>query len=87
MNNKVDRIYELAKCVYNYHLAGGHFHLVLDDGNIANSHILYCLESALNEESDIDLKEVYMELGILLLLIPYKERLKITNNYNKYANC
>lgn len=40
---------ELIRRIYKKHPAGGALHIVLDDGNMENSHIRWCLENSIPE--------------------------------------
>lgn len=59
---------------------GGSLHIVLDDGNIADHHITYCIQYA-KEQNDIEGEK----LGQLLLQASKTQRKKILNNYSLYA--
>lgn len=53
---------------------GGVFHIVLDDGNVENSHVEWCLERA-KEEGD----ELAIRLGELLMKMSKTQRLKLAD--------
>ncbi len=52
INDKTKRAAELTRLVYNDHGAGGWCHIVLDDFNIEDGHIDYCLEQIEIEPDD-----------------------------------
>ena len=66
-NKHMDTILEYCKCLYKFEgcAAGGMLHIVLDDGNIENNHILFCLNECIKhpeaEEAEIG-KLICMEL-------------------------
>jgi hypothetical protein len=72
----IDKIREL----YVSHCAGGNLHIVLDDGNIANSHIIFCLGEAIKEKDWL-----CVEICYDLLNMKWAERQKLYNNYGNYA--
>jgi hypothetical protein len=59
---------------------GGNLHIILDDGNIENNHIEYCLELSRQKN---DLKGI--ELCELLLKISKTQRNKLIHNYSLYV--
>jgi hypothetical protein len=69
-------IVELIKAFYNEpnNGAGGHLHLVTDDGNLEDDDIRFCIEQA-GDNNDL----LAMSIGYLLLSLPYKERERIWN--------
>jgi hypothetical protein len=83
--NAMARAIELAKIIYNNHCVGGHFHIVLDDGNLENRHIEWCINDAKTEEKDNDLLNVYLELGKILLNMTMSQRIKFYNKYDIYG--
>lgn len=52
--------------------AGGSLHVVLDDGNVADSHVIFCIEWAKREGDKAG--EI---IGELLLLMSSTQRLKL----------
>ena len=69
------RIKELVDIIYkNYSCVGGALHIVLDDGNIENEHIRWCLNNSICEISNIEEKKIYTECAELLLKLSYSSR-------------
>lgn len=66
-NKHMDTILEYCKCLYKLDgcACGGKLHIVLDDNNIEDTHILFCLNECIKhpeeEESEIG-KLICMEL-------------------------
>lgn len=68
------RIRELIKIIYNkYSCVGGQLHIVLDDGNIENGHIEYCLQ-CIDKIEDQEERNIYRECVELLLKLSYSAR-------------
>jgi hypothetical protein len=57
------------------HLAWGALHIVLDDGNVENKHVRFCIQSA---ESEGDTEG--LELARILLRMSKTQRLKLGNS-------
>lgn len=74
------RIRELIGIIYDkYSVVGGELHIVLDDGNIENVNIQWCLENAIAKISDEEEKKVYEECAKLLLKLSYSSRKRLIN--------
>ena len=74
------RIRELKHIIYNkYNCAGGELHIVLDDGNIEEDHIKWCLDNSIVKISDEEEKKVYTECAELLLKLSYSSRKRLVN--------
>ena len=82
MSKFEDSIVRRAKIYYGMtgNGAGGILHIVLDDGNIKNSDIEFCIALA-KEKSDY----IALELCYDLLSLPNKSRRKIIIRYDEYA--
>lgn len=70
---------KLIKLLYEVEPAGGNLHIVLDDLNVENEHLLFCskqLERKLHEKTDKGEYQVYLEMAIALYLcdMPVEER-------------
>lgn len=59
---------------------GGHFHIVLDDGNLEKHHIEWCLRQA-----EFNKDEKGIALGKILLMATKTQRAKLYKNYALYA--
>ena len=46
------------KKYYDKNPSGGALHIVLDDGNVEASHILWCLENTIAEEKDSEARKI-----------------------------
>lgn len=64
----------------NPHVGGGSLHIVLDDGNITNNDILFCIKWA-KERNDQD----GVALGEYLLTLSKTQRKKLVAQYEKYS--
>lgn len=49
----IDKLLELCKWYYSYHGAGGSLHIVLDDGNLQDTHVDFCIDYSINANFDI----------------------------------
>lgn len=63
---------------YETHPAWGSLHIVLDDGNVSDDNVRFCIESA---EQDGDTEGA--ELGRLLMGMSKTQRLKLPSAVNK----
>lgn len=71
------RIRELIKVIYNkYSCVGGQLHIVLDDENIEDGHIKYCLEG-IDKIEDQEERSIYQECAELLLKLSYSARKRL----------
>lgn len=75
---------EVLKTVREYYSkpgneAGGSLHVVLDDGNVRDSDVLFCISYA-KEAGDTDGKS----LAEILFKMSKTQRMKIYKNYSKY---
>lgn len=77
VNDGVREAARLGKIVYEYHLAGGHLHILLDDWNAEDSHITACLDFLEQERAETDDAEYMAELLCAQAFIPltYEERI------------
>lgn len=71
------RIRELIKIIYNkYSCVGGQLHIVLDDENIEDGHIKYCLQ-CIDKIEDQEERNVCKECAELLLKLSYSARKRL----------
>ena len=72
---------ELARKIYRLPdgIVGGPLHIVLDDGNLEDAHISWCVNFINNEDCDSsdELKKLCLECAEILLQLPMKSRCKI----------
>lgn len=62
----------LAQLIYNRHSGGCCLHIVLDDGNVDNDHVEFCLkEASVNEHQDC------FALAVLLRECSRTQRIKL----------
>ena len=74
------RIHELVNIIYNtYNGVGGALHIVLDDGNIEDYNINWCLDNSINEIANEEEKKIYTECAELLLKLSYSSRKRTLN--------
>ena len=62
---------ELIKEIYKKHPVGGELHIVLDDGNVENHHIQWCID---NLECDPEERELYLKCANNLLKMEEYQR-------------
>jgi hypothetical protein len=68
----VPQVLPFVRAYYNDHAAGGSLHIALDDGNLEDGNIQYCIDSA-NERGD----DAGAALGRLLLEMTRTQRAKV----------
>ena len=74
------RILELKNIIYRkYNTVGGKLHIVLDDGNVEDDNINWCLKNSIAKISDEEEKKVYTECAELLLKLSYSSRKRLIN--------
>lgn len=64
----------LKREIYKKYPVGGILHIVLDDGNLKNHHIEYCIEEIEKSEED---KELFLKCANNLLKMTQTQRLKL----------
>lgn len=73
-----ERIRELVGIIYeDYSDVGGALHIVLDDYNIEDDHIKWCLDKSIKEIVDEEEKAIYKECAELLLQLSYSSRKRL----------
>jgi len=74
------RIHELVNIIYtDYNCVGGELHLVLDNGNIEDDNIQWCLDNSIAKITNEDEKKIYTECAELLLKLSYSSRKRTLN--------
>lgn len=87
-----DNLIDLVTKLYLSHdcEAGGPLHDVLDDYNVCDGDIMWCLCNGFDkseyEEYSVEVKKLCYQIGGLLLMIPEEERLELVSNAWVYAN-
>lgn len=78
----IQQLIEAVKAYYSIHgnNVGGRLHIVLDDGNINNSDIKWCIDYASSKNDN----EAVL-LGKMLLGASLTQRRKLINNYKYYC--
>lgn len=73
------RIFQLIYELYSMEgwSAGGGFHIVLDDFNVRDKDILFCIEYTLKNDYSEESKKIACQLAGLLLFLPEEDRLKL----------
>ena len=71
---------EPCRAYYGEHAAGGSLHIVLDDGNLEDHNVDFCIEYAEKEGDGAGLA-----LARLIRSASRTQRQKLYNNYNLYA--
>ena len=74
------KLIEKCKELYDYHSAGGSLHIVLDDENTEDSHIIFSLKEAIKERDWLQ-----VEIAVELLEMTKKQRDKFVKRYSEYA--
>lgn len=68
-------IQNLIDAIYDQHPCGGPLHIVLDDGNLDDDSINWCLNNTIENCDDIVLKIISKTCAELLLQLPEEERI------------
>jgi hypothetical protein len=79
------RLKSAIRLVYSYSGVGGGLHIVLDDGNVEDHHIKWCIEEAIPTYPWADTigQRACMECARLLLETPLEDRKRIVDEYGK----
>lgn len=67
----------MFKTIYEHNEVGGNLHIVLDDMNVEDEHIQYCVDEAIPEnyhKLSPEVNAIEKELGELLLTMTEQER-------------
>lgn len=70
---------ELVGDIYNKYPAGGCLHIVLDDGNIEDGHIKFCIDEIMKLEDGRN-KEIFLVCANNLMKMTKTQRLKVYRN-------
>lgn len=68
---------DYIKTIYSISSIGGPLHIVIDDYNIENEHVLWCIHNSIEKEQNILLKELCLQVANYLLKIPESRRFEI----------
>ena len=80
-NEKVLELYSIPDCE-----TGGPLHIVLDDNNVRDNDILWCIEECFkNDKWSDDVKALVCEITGLLFLTPLDKRNEIINESWDYV--
>lgn len=82
-----NEIIELTKGLYSHEgcEVGGPLHIVLEDGNVWNNGILWCLEYVGDHDYDDDFKILCYKIGALLFMLDEEERAEIVRKAWDYV--
>lgn len=70
----VHRLYRgVDPCTRDAGLIGGHLHIVIDDGNVEDGHVAYCLEEARKDQC-----QTCITLGELLIKMSKTQRSRLS---------
>ena len=76
----VDTVVAMLEIYYKkYNCSGGSLHIVVDDGNLDDNNIEYCIEWA-NNENDV----AGFIIGTLLLKMNMRQRKNVYSKYDEY---
>ena len=83
MQNQIkQRITELRNIIYEKDCAGGALHIVLDDLNVEDDHIKWCLNNSIAEINDEQEKQIFTECANLLLQLSFSARTKLVKQFH-----
>lgn len=74
------KILRAIKRIYNSFPTGGALHIVLDDGNLGDSHILWCLENTIPKIDEKLTRRLFESCANALLELSLEEREELINN-------
>lgn len=73
-----ERILELKDIIYNdYNCVGGALHIILDDKNLDDYFIRWCINNSIPKIKDNKERQIYSECAKLLLKLSYSARCKL----------
>lgn len=67
--------------IYEKDPTGGALHICLDDLNLQDQHIIYCLKETIPQIKDPYWNAQYYYCAICLLMLSYSKRIKIVKNF------
>lgn len=76
----ITNVKKYIKNIYKHNAVGGYLHICLDDFNLEDNHIVWCLENEIPKEKDAYLHSQYYYCAICLLKLSYSKRKKIVMN-------
>lgn len=80
--HRIEQLKTAIVAVYGCSSVGGALHIVLDDENIEDHHIRWCVDECIPKEPE-DTQAIYRECARLLLETPLKLREKIVHGYGR----
>lgn len=83
---EIEEICKLVKYLYDdlREMCGGLLHIVLDDGNVEDGHIQWCIDYCNREENaDRHDKDVCIEIAQRMLKLSYTERMLIYYQWDR----
>lgn len=85
INMKIkNRINELIAIIYeNYNCVGGALHLVIDNHNLDDDDINWCINNSISNIKDNKERQIYLECAKLLLKLSYSSRCRLIIHDNK----
>lgn len=69
--------------VYEYSAVGSGLHIVLDDENVEDSDILWCLENSIPSIENEEERNICQKCAELLLAMPLKDRERVVRSYGR----
>lgn len=75
---------ELIREIYKSHPTGGELHIVLDDYNVEDYHIQWCIDNPIKECENLAAKELYLKCANNLLHIEEKDRVEVIRMASDY---
>jgi hypothetical protein len=77
------RLKEAIRKVYAFSGVGSALHIVLDDINVEDHHITWCIENSIPELDDPREKNACVQCALLLLKTPLEARVEIVASYGR----
>ena len=72
---KSSELQEMIIAIYKLHSSGGALHIVLDDENVENENIKWCIDNSIKELKEN--KKLYLDCANNLLKMSKKQRHKV----------
>jgi len=79
---------DLIEKIYENNAAGGELHIVLDDFNLSEDDIIFCINSTIPNEKDPKMRKIYLKCALNLLKMSFAGRCRIigVTEYNIKIN-
>jgi hypothetical protein len=77
MENLIEETNQLIDKIYDDYPSGGALHIALDDGNLDDYDIQWCIDNAMDSDSYIKDKDLFLKCANNLLQLTLEQRYQI----------